>query len=142
MVHHAGCLSHRNALLLFLFFLFWDLVKFKTHQILFKTWIKLLPSNIQMIFMVREVTYILRGKFNFNQPAIHTALKSMSICVCGVQLWNKLNEDLQMCNNLWTFEHLNLISFAFFSPSLSLHFTQCAIFFSFTYTVCFYAVLV
>ena len=106
MVHHAGYLDHTNSLFLKSGILkFRDLVNFKTGLILFKACKKWLPGNIQLMFMVREGTYNLRGNYNFKLPTIHSTLKSICISVCGVKLWNKIDEEIKMCMNSKQFKH-------------------------------------
>lgn len=36
-----------------------------------------------------------RGKFNLKQPCVCTNLKSMCISICGVILWNGLDEEIK-----------------------------------------------
>ncbi len=85
---------------------FIDLVKFKTAQVVFKARNKLLPGNVQKMFPHSEGGYSLRKEFNFKKINIRTILRSMCISVCGVRLWNGLEQVLKHCRNIKRFKTL------------------------------------
>ncbi|KAK0146590.1 putative RNA-directed DNA polymerase from transposon BS [Merluccius polli] len=82
MVNNAGYHDHTNRLFLNLNTLkFFDLVDFKTAQIIYKARHNMLPGNIQKRFKDRDGRYDLRGELNLKQPSISTTLKSFCISV-------------------------------------------------------------
>ena len=79
---------------------FFDLIDFKTAQILYKARYKLLPDNIQNWFRDRDGRYELRGELNFKQPNATTTMKSMCISVHGVKFWNDLPDVIKQSKNV------------------------------------------
>ena len=71
-------------------------MEFKTAQTMYKAINNLLPGNIQKMFLDREGGYNLRGKFNLKQPYVRINRKSMCISICGVPLWNGLEEEIKI----------------------------------------------
>lgn len=107
IINNVGYLEHTNSLFLKSYILkFIDLVKFKTVQVMFKARNNLLPGNIQKMFMERQGGYNLRDELNFKKLNIRTTLKSMCITICGVRLWNKLEQVLKYCTNFKQFKKL------------------------------------
>lgn len=105
IVHNTEYREHTNNLFLKSHTLkFPELVNFKTAQIMFKAWKDLLPRNIQRLFNKRDDTYDLRGKLNLKHPTIRTTMKSMCISVCGVRIWNDIDEEIKMCNDITNFK--------------------------------------
>ena len=105
MINYVGYQEHTNQ-----FFLqsktlkFMDIVKFRTAQIMFKARNNVLPGNIQKMFKDREGSYDLRGKLNLKQPYAQTTVKSMCFSVCGVTLWNGLEEETKKSKNIGQFK--------------------------------------
>ena len=56
------------------------------------------------MFSDREGGYELRGRWNFKQPIVRTTLKSMSVSVHGVKLWNKLPDNIKESKNIVQFK--------------------------------------
>ena len=81
-----------------------DLVVFKTAQFMFKVRNKLLPENLLRMYRDREGGYGLRWELNFKQQSVQTTLKSMCISVCGVKIWNNLNEEIKHSINIVQFK--------------------------------------
>ena len=81
-----------------------DLVVFKTAQFMFKVRNKLLPNNLLRMYGDREGGYELRWELNFKQQSVQTTLKSMCISVCGVIIWNNLNEEIKHSMNIFQFK--------------------------------------
>jgi hypothetical protein len=77
---------------------FLDIVKLKTLAIVYKAKNEQLPENIQSLFLksIDVHTHNTRSssKGNFNVKFCRTRLKSMSISIVGVKLWNQLSVDL------------------------------------------------
>ncbi len=107
IINNVGYLEQTNVLFLQSNILkFIDLVKFKTAQVMFKARNKLLLGNLQNIFLERQGGYNLREELNFKRINIRTTLKSMCISVCGVLLWNGLEQVLKYCINIKQFKTL------------------------------------
>ena len=83
-----------------------DMVNFKTAQIIFKARNNLLPGNIQKMFFNREGDYNLRGEHKLKQLRITTTRKSQCITICGVNLWNGLDLEIQKSSNILQFKRL------------------------------------
>ena len=69
-----------------------DVVNYHTVQIIYKASKKSLPNSLQAMFEDREVSHDLRRKGKFTEKNIRTTLKSFSISVNGIKLWNGLDE--------------------------------------------------
>ena len=69
-----------------------DVVNYHTVQIIYKASKKSLPNSLQVMFEDREVLHDLRRKDKFTEKNIRTTLKSFSISVKGIKLWNGLDE--------------------------------------------------
>ncbi len=82
-----------------------DLVKVRTAIMIFKERNNALPENIQKMFQNREEIHNLSGKLNFNQPRVRTTLKSMCMSVCGVTLWNSLDEEIKQSSSTIQFKN-------------------------------------
>ena len=72
-----------------------DLVNYKTALIMFKAKNNLLPSNILKLFIEKRGNLGTRQMGNFQQVFVRTTLKSMSVSVRGVKLWNSFNLELK-----------------------------------------------
>ena len=73
---------------------------------MFKVRHSLLHGNIQKMFSEREGGYDLRGRGNFKTNRCRTTRKRLCLSVCGVKLWNKLNENLKQCPNIFLFKKM------------------------------------
>ncbi|KAK0140685.1 hypothetical protein N1851_022323 [Merluccius polli] len=67
---------------------------------------KQLPGNIQRLFTEREGGYNLRGELNMKQHYARTNIKSMCISICGVVLWNGLEEKIKQSINVIEFKKM------------------------------------
>ena len=107
IVSNVGYQEHTNSLFVQLNTLkLLDIIKFKTAQVVFKARRNLLPGNIQKMFLEREGGYNLRRELNLKQIIIHTTTKSHCITVCGVNLWNTLDLELQKSMNITQFKRM------------------------------------
>ena len=76
LINNVGYHDHTNELFLkSLTLKFFDLVNFRTAQIIYKARHKLLPGNIQKRFRERDGRYELRGVLNFKQLRAGTTLR-------------------------------------------------------------------
>ena len=105
IVHKAGFYDHTNELFLRSNTMkLFDLVEFKTAQLMFKVRNKLLPVNILAMFREREGGYELRWVRNLKQASVQTTRKAMCISVCGVKIWNSLTEEIKDSTNIFQFK--------------------------------------
>ena len=84
---------------------FYDIVGFQSIQMLYKARHKLLPSQIQGRFQECTGGYELRDDLNFRTQKHSTTLKSFSLTVNGVHLWNKLEMEMKQCPNINLFKY-------------------------------------
>lgn len=98
---HTNDLFLRAAALKFL-----DLIKLKTVQTAYWAKHNQLPVIIQGLFRERESAkrYDLRGKHKLAQQLTRTTLKSTSVSVCGVIMWNSLAESIKNSKSLSEFK--------------------------------------
>lgn len=105
IINKVAYLEHTNKLFLQCKILkLMDLVKLKTALLLFNASNFTLPSNIQNLFTCRDTGYTLRGYSNFTLPAVKTTRRSWCVSVCGVKLWNSLDDDLKQCTAIHMFK--------------------------------------
>lgn len=81
-----------------------DLARLKTAILCFNASKLTLPRNIQRLFSLRNTGYALRGYSLFILPVVKTTKRSWCVSVCGVKLWNKLDNDLKQCTTIYTFK--------------------------------------
>jgi len=65
---------------------------------------KILPENLQNLFIFSSNNEDHRRKFNFKHQFARTTLKQMCISVAGVKLWDSLQNDLKGCLNIFQFK--------------------------------------
>ena len=65
---------------------------------------KILPENLQNLFIFSSNNEDHRRKFNFKHQFARTTLKQMCISVAGVKLWNSLQNDIKGCLNIFQFK--------------------------------------
>ncbi len=85
---------------------FVDLVDLYTLQLMYKVYNNLLPNCIQRLFKIRESQYNLRGLYMFKKVRARTNAKSRCLSVKGVNLWNKCDKELKVCNSLCQFKKM------------------------------------
>ena len=91
---------------------FYDLVKLKILNIMFKAYNRTLPINIQNIFSIDvDKYYNTRKMQNFKVHFIRTSKRAMCVSTAGVKLWNDLKYEIKSKN-----------SFLLFQKYLKLHF--------------------
>ncbi len=83
---------------------FFDLVEYKSAQVLYKARNYLLPKNIQKMFHDREGGYNLREQLNLKVRSVHTTKKSFCISICGVKLWNRLSTEIKNISSIILFK--------------------------------------
>ena len=72
-----------------------DLVELKILLVMYKAFHHILPSNIQCLFENKpQELHVTRQKNRFTVKYVRTTLKSKSVSVTGVKLWNNLNNSL------------------------------------------------
>ena len=82
-----------------------DLVYLKSAIVMYKSYYKLLPFNVQNVFVeVQSVhKYSTRQKFNLHVQHVNTSMRKHSISCIGVQIWNELNDVLKRKKSLASF---------------------------------------
>jgi len=80
-------------------------VDLQTVQIQYRAKHNDLPQNVLKSFTLREGGYVLRGKFNFILPLVHSRKKSC-VSIKGVKLWNNLNQKLKERPNIKQFRKI------------------------------------
>ncbi len=101
ILHNAGYFGLTNILFLKSHILnFADLMKYKTAQIMYRARYKVLPDNVQKIFLDKDVGSYLTGPLNFKKPPVRTTPEIM----CAT-LWNGLDDELQQSKNINKFKN-------------------------------------
>uniref|UniRef100_A0A3B3C2G3 Reverse transcriptase domain-containing protein n=1 Tax=Oryzias melastigma TaxID=30732 RepID=A0A3B3C2G3_ORYME len=85
---------------------FMDLVDHRTAQFMYKIQNKQLPVQIQDLFKKRNTIYNLRGKNMLKKPRVRTDVKQHCISTAGVNIWNRLDEDIKDCRTLNSFKYM------------------------------------
>lgn len=105
IIHKVGFRDHTHELFLQSKLLkFDDLVKYNTAILLYKAYYKKLPENLQKLFTTRERVHNLRGSAQFVLPKVRTTRKSFCMSVCGIKLWNSLDESIKHSRNVHRFK--------------------------------------
>ena len=103
IVYGANFKDHTDVIFQDLIFLtFYDLVKLKTCEVMYRAFNKTLPVNLNNIFTVCEPNCLfnMRTKKDFVQKYTRTNIKAMSVSVTGAKLWNELDSDLRHIKNI------------------------------------------
>lgn len=107
IIHKAGFREHTHNLFIQSKLLkIVDIVKYYTSIILYKAFNKLLPTNLQTFFKIKERTHDLRGHGNFIIPYGRSNRKRFCVTICGVILWNNLGSQYKQCQNIRKFKLL------------------------------------
>ena len=107
IVYGANFKDHTDVIFQDLNFLkFYDLVKLKTCEVMYRAFNKTLPVNLNNIFTVCESNCLfnMRKKKDFVQKYTRTNIKAMSVSVIGAKLWNELDSDLRHIKNILLFK--------------------------------------
>lgn len=105
IIHNVGYREHTDTLFLVSHALkFMNLVKFKTVLIMFKARNNSLPGIVQKCFVTGRG--VVTWEENFIKQCVHTTKKSLCISMCGVDLWNRLADDLKKSTNVNHFKKL------------------------------------
>ena len=84
-----------------------NIVKLRSACIMYKTYTKLLPNNLQLLISLdSDRGHITRQNNTFKQVFARTTLKSQCISVQGITLWNSLENSTKSANNILTFRKL------------------------------------
>ena len=82
-----------------------DLVNLNTAAIMYKVYHRSLPLSIQELFRLRENKYDLRGTGIFKKLKIsRTNIKERCISAIGVNIWNRLDNELKLSKTLRKFK--------------------------------------
>lgn len=57
-----------------------------------------------LVIMQNRAMRIIRGRGNFKTNRFRTTRKRLCLSICGVKLWNKLDENLKQCPNIFLFK--------------------------------------
>ena len=84
---------------------FYDLVKLKICEVMYRAFNKTLPVNLNNIFTVCEPSCLfnMRKKKDFVHKYTRTNLKAMSVSVVGAKLWNELDSNLRNTKTILLF---------------------------------------
>ena len=85
---------------------FKDLVDFHSCILMYKASNNMLPANVQMQFCKNKEIhkYKTRNKDKLHVKSVHTNLKSTSVNVIGVKLWNNLDKEIRNSASLSIFK--------------------------------------
>lgn len=106
IINHAKYLDHCDVLFSNCKLLkFLDIVKLKTAIVLYKAFQEKLPNHLQALFSKTSSSYVVsRQKRDFKTKYCKTVLKSMSISILGVKLWNVIDVKIRNCPHLLNFK--------------------------------------
>ena len=111
IVYGANFKDHTDVIFQdLIFFLFCDLVKLKTCEVMYRAFNKTLPVNLNNIFTVCELNCLInmRKKKDFVQKYTRTNLKAMSVSVVGAKLWNELDSNLRNIKHILLFKKIKM----------------------------------
>ena len=107
IVYGANFRDHTDVIFQDLKFLkFYDLVKLKICEVMYRAFNKTLPVNLNNIFTVCEPSCLfnMRKKKDFVHKYTRTNLKAMSVSVVGAKLWNELDSNLRNTKTILLFK--------------------------------------
>ena len=84
---------------------FIDLIACKT-LVMFEVKNNLSPIGIQSLFTINSNSYNTRQSGKLNQKYVRTTMKSMTVSVAGVKLWNSLNTNITTIKKICVFEKM------------------------------------
>ena len=85
---------------------FVDLIAYKTLIVMFKVKNNLLPIGIQSLFTINSNSYNTRQSGKFNKKYVRTTIKSMTVSVAGVKLWNSLKTNITTIKKICEFKKM------------------------------------
>ena len=85
---------------------FVDLTAYKTLIVMFKVKNNVLPIGIQSIFTINSNSYNTRQSGKFNQKYVRTTMKSLTVSVAGVKLWNSLKTNITTIKKICVFKKM------------------------------------
>ena len=85
---------------------FYDLVKLKICEVMYRAFNKTLPVNLNDIFTVCQPNCLfnMRKQTDFVHKYTRTNLKAMSVSVVGAKLWNELDSNLRNTKTILLFK--------------------------------------
>ena len=105
LVFDAGRLEHTAPLFQRANVLkFTDLIKLKTAGFIYKAYHSILPENIQRNFVKKGVMHRTRTKQQLVRSCVSSNVRSMSLCVYGITLWNALRTEIKSKNSVNAFK--------------------------------------
>ena len=82
------------------------MIAYKTLIVMFKVKKKLLPIGIQSLFTINSNSYNTRKSGICNQKYVRTTIKSLTVSVAGVKLWNSLNTNITTIKKMCVFKKM------------------------------------
>ena len=73
---------------------------------MFKAKNRVLPGNLQKLFVFTSEDENHRRRFDFKHQVARTTLKQMCISVVGVKIWNSQLQDLKGCTDIYRFKKM------------------------------------
>ena len=85
---------------------FVDLIAYKTLIVMFKVKNVLPIQSIQSLFTINSNSYNTRQSGRFYQKYVRTTMKSMTVSVNSVKLWNSLKTNITTINKICVFKKM------------------------------------
>ena len=73
---------------------------------MFKVKNNLLPIGIQSLFTINSNSHNTRQSGKFNQKYVRTTMKSITVSVAGVKLWNSLETNITAIKKICVFKKM------------------------------------
>ena len=73
---------------------------------MFKVKNNLLPIGIQSLFTINSNSYNTRQSGKFNQKYARPTMKSLTVSVAGVKIWNSLNTNITTIKKICVFKKM------------------------------------
>ena len=73
---------------------------------MFKVKNNLLPIGIQSLFTINSNSYNTRQSAKFDQKYVRTSMKSMTVSVAGVKLWNSFKTNITTIKKICVFKKM------------------------------------
>lgn len=100
IVNHSHYYEHTNPIFIkYKALKFDDLVNLNTAVFMYKVKRNSVPENVKSMFETKKHNYDLRGKDMFKKQKFQLNIKRHSISIAGVNLWNKLPNELKRSNS-------------------------------------------
>lgn len=83
-----------------------EIIEQQTLLIVFKAKKRVLPENVQKLFVFTSEDENHRRRLDFKHQVARTTLKQMCVSVIGVKLWNSQQKDLKGCTDIFQFKKM------------------------------------